>query len=280
MKKTLFSIFIFMLMFSFYTPVSSMGFEPEKTEVDVPILMYHFLATDNRRPNQWKIRVEEFESDLIALKRENFEPVFLQDLIDFVYNGISLPEKPVVITFDDGASDFYKYAFPLLKEHNMKAVMAIIGYTADEYSKDIEQNKYAVPNLTWDQLRELKDSGLVEIQSHSYDMHRGIGAAKKRGESIDSYRARIFKDTAKFNERILSELGHEPTAFIFPFGNKSESSNDILKENGFLASLICHEEISTIRVGDPDSLFDLGRILRSPEMSSDSMIRKIYSLGK
>ena len=281
MKKSIFIGVIFALMISFYSParVLALGFDTEQ-EAKVPVLMYHFLATDNNKPNPWKIRVEAFESDLAALKREGFNPVFMQELIDFVYGGAVLPERPIVISFDDGASDFYKYGFPLLKEYDMKAVMAIIGFTTDKYSQDTEQNKYAVSNLKWEQVRELRDSGLVEIQSHSYDMHKGTGAAKKKGESLDSYRTRFAKDADKFNEQILTELGDLPTTFIFPFGNKSKESDDVLKEIGFLSSLTCEERISVIKRGEPDSLFGLGRILRAPSMSSEDVIDKIRDLGR
>jgi len=269
---------VILFTISFYQPVSAvLGFDIAEAEEEkqVPILMYHFLSTDNKKPNRWKILVNEFESDLKALRAEGFESIFIQDLIDFVYAGIPLPEKPVVLSFDDGASDFYIHAYPLLKEYDMKVVMAIIGSQTDKYSEDTEQNKYAVPNLTWEQLREMQNSGLVEVQSHSYNMHRDRGVAKKKGESLADYRQRISSDAAKFNERVLEELGHMPTAFIFPFGAKSEESNDVLKENGFLASLICYETISTIKVGAPDTLFDLGRILRSSGVSSSSVLERI-----
>ena len=281
MKNPVFIGIIFALIVSFYSPVQTvaLGFDIEK-EVRVPVLMYHFLATDNNRPNPWKIRVEAFESDLIALRREGFRPVFMQELIDYVYGGAALPERPVVISFDDGAYDFYKHGFPLLKKHDMKAVMAIIGFATDKYSEDTEQNKYAVSNLKWEHVRELRDSGLVEIQSHSYDMHKGTGAAKNKGESLDSYRARFGKDAERFNEQILAQLGSLPTTFIFPFGNKSKESDDILREIGFLSSLTCEERISVIKKGEPDSLFGLGRILRAPSMSSEDLIAKIRDLEK
>ena len=280
-KLILFSFVVFIFSISFFRPVSaSLGFDIAELneEAKVPILMYHFLATDMKKPNRWKILVNEFESDLKALRDDGYEPVFIQNLIDFVYEGSPLPEKPVVLSFDDGASDFYTYAYPLLKEYDMKAVMAIIGSETDKYSADTEQNKYAVPNLTWEQLREMKDSGLVEIQSHSYNMHKGKGLAKTKGESLSQYRQRVSDDSAKFNERVLEELGFVPTAFIFPFGAKSDESNDVLKENGFLASLICYEVISTLKVGDPDTLFDLGRILRKSGVSSTAVLERIRAV--
>ena len=277
MKKTIFLILILIFMLLFNIPTKAMGFDIQE-KVNVPILMYHFLAEDDNNPNPWQIRVEQFESDLIALKNEGFEAVFIQDLINFVYNGAPLPERPIVVSFDDGASDFYTLAFPLLKEHNTKAVMAIIGSTTDKFSEDTEQNRYFKSNMNWEQIRELKDSGLVEIQSHSYDLHKGSGAAKKKGESTSSYHERFTKDANKFNTRVMEELGITPTAFVFPFGSQSKESNDVLKSTGFLASLTCREVVSVVRVNEPDSLFDLGRVLRSRKMTSESMIETIRSL--
>jgi len=277
MKKIILLMLSLAFMLSFYTPTKAVGFDIP-TEVKVPILMYHFLAEDDNNPNPWQIRVEQFESDLIALKNEGYEAVFIQDLINFVYNRVPLPEKPIVISFDDGASDFYSLAFPLLKEHNTKAVMAIIGSTTDKFSEDTEANKYFKSNMNWEQIIELHDSGLVEIQSHSHDLHKGVGAAKKRGESIDSYRERFTKDANKFNARVMEELNIAPTAFIFPFGSQSKESNDVLKSAGFLASLTCREVVSVVKVREFESLFDLGRMLRSRKMTSEDVIGKIDSL--
>jgi len=277
-KNILLLTFVLIFTASFYQPVlalTSFEFDEIEKEKQVPILMYHFLSTDNKRPNKWKIMVNEFESDLKTLKSEGFEAIFIQDLIDFVYFSKPLPEKPVIISFDDGASDFYAYGFPLLKEYDMKAVMAIIGSQTDKYSEDTEENKYPIPNLTWTQLREMKDSGLLEVQSHSYNLHKDIGSVKRKGESLEDYRTRLSKDLGKLNERVLEELGHVPTAFIFPFGAKSDESNNILKEIGFLSSLICYETISTVKIGEPDTLFDLGRILRPSGASSDTVIKRI-----
>jgi len=279
MKKIILLIFTLTFILSFNILTKAVGFEIQE-EVKVPILMYHFLAEDDKNPNPWQIRVEQFESDLIALKDEGFEAIFIQDLINFVYNRVPLPEKPIVISFDDGASDFYSLAFPLLKEHNTKAVMAIIGSTTDKFSEDTEQNKYFKSNMNWEQVRELKNSGLVEIQSHSHDLHKGSGAAKKKGESIDSYRDRFIKDNAAFNTRVMAEIDITPTAFIFPFGSQSKESNDVLKSAGFLASLTCREVVSVVKAGEPDSLFDLGRVLRSRKMTSESMIETIHGLQK
>jgi len=277
MKKTIFSLLLLVFTILLATPVYSLGFDAKK-EVAVPILMYHFLAEDDKNPNSWQILVEQFESDLITLRGEGFEAVFIQDLIDFVYSGAPLPEKPIVISFDDGASDFYSLAFPLLKEHDTKAVMAIISSVTDKFSADTEQNKYYKSNLTWEQLRELRASGLVEVQSHSHDLHKGIGAAKKKGESVESYHARFANDAIKFNERIWAELETHPTTFVYPFGSQSKESNDVLKSSGFLASLTCREMVSIVKVGEPDSLFDLGRILRSRGMNSQDMIKSISAL--
>ncbi|MBR2038566.1 MAG: polysaccharide deacetylase family protein, partial [Lachnospiraceae bacterium] len=93
-------------------------------------------------------------------------------LADYVENGTMLPEKPVLLTLDDGYENNYTNAFPLLKKYNMKAVISLIG-------KDMRLNE--------NQLKEKHDSGLVEIGNHTYDLHSISGdvkdADKKPGET-------------------------------------------------------------------------------------------------
>lgn len=93
------------------------------------------------------------------------------------------------------------------------------------------------------------DSGLVEFQNHSYNMHtltprKGIG--KKYKESDDEYKTAITNDINKAQEYIKSITGNAPTAFIYPFGEESGSSLEILKEAGFLSTLNCTEKLNYV----------------------------------
>ena len=240
-------------------------------EVKLPILMYHFL-TENVR-NRWAITPENFEADLIYLKENGYETVFMSEVIDYVYKGKRLPEKPIVLTFDDGDSSVHRIAFPLLQKYEMKAVVAIIGKPTDEYSMESRTDIEYYPNITWKQVKEMHESGWIEIQNHSYDSHHGNGTKKKKGESFENYRERLSQDLNKLQSRIKEEIGVNPNTFVYPFGAISHDSVPILKENGFMASLSCAEVVSAVKLGDPSSLYGLGRFLRPQDITAERIVK-------
>ena len=89
-------------------------FAKEPKQATVVILMYHSLLKDPARQGKYVVSPDLFENDLRWLKENGYSFVEMQDLINFVYSGSSLPEKSVVITFDDGYYNNYLYAYPLL----------------------------------------------------------------------------------------------------------------------------------------------------------------------
>lgn len=117
--------FFIILSFCAYSIVNA------KTEnyIKVPIIMYHSILKS--RSGDYIIHPSEFESDLKCIKDNGYETITMTDLIEYVYNDKELPEKPIIITFDDGYYDNLGYAVPLLKEYNMKAVISIVGSYTD-----------------------------------------------------------------------------------------------------------------------------------------------------
>ncbi len=108
----------------------------EKQEgVRLPIIMYHSMLKDQSRQGQYVISPDTFESDLKYLKAHGYTSVTMQELIDYVKKGAPLPEKPIVLSFDDGYYNNYLYAYPLAKQYGFKIVIAPIGYYTDQYSK-------------------------------------------------------------------------------------------------------------------------------------------------
>ena len=193
-----------------------------------------------------------------------------------VADGKPLPEKPVMLTFDDGYYNNYLYAFPLLKQYNCKMVLSPIGRYTDEYTqnKDTHAN-YA--HCSWDAVREMMASGLVEFQNHSYNLHSidsgRKGAKKKAVESLVDYRTLLVEDVMKMQTRMREETGYTPTAFVYPFGAVSSESLPILKELGFQATLICESHINAI-TRDPECLYGLGRY-RPAKTGSEAFFKKI-----
>lgn len=247
-------------------------------QVQLPVIMYHGLLKDPKMHNNYVISPDLFEQDLKYLKKQGYTTILMSDLIDFVENGTPLPKKPVLLTFDDGYYNNYLYAFPLLKKHNMKAVISIIGKQTEEYSK-ANGNHPNYSHITWKQIQEMSASGLVEIQNHSYDSHENKGGRKGTlkvsGESDHDYETYLKKDLEKLQKLMKKNAGITPTTFTYPFGAVSDSSADIIKALGFKASLGCAEGINTITKGDPDCLYRIKRYLRTPKRSSADFVKKM-----
>lgn len=245
--------------------------------IDLPIIMYHGLLKEEKRQGQFIISPNLFEQDLRYLQENGYTTVVIADLIAYVQEGKPLPEKPVMLTFDDGYYNNYLYAFPLLKQYNCKMVLSPIGRYTDEYTqnKDTHAN-YA--HCSWDAVREMMASGLVEFQNHSYNLHSidsgRKGAKKKAVESLVDYRTLLVEDVMKMQTRMREETGYTPTAFVYPFGAVSSESLPILKELGFQATLICESHINAI-TRDPECLYGLGRYRRPAKTGSEAFFKKI-----
>ena len=250
---------------------------PLTDSVELPIIMYHGIIKEQKLQGRFVISPNTFESDLKYLKENGFNTIFVQDLIDYVYNNTPLPEKPIMITFDDGYYNNYLYAFPLVKKYNSKMVLSPIGYFTDKYS-EIPDTHASYAHVTWDNINEMVDSGLVEIQNHSYNLHSNKksrkGAQKIKSESVEHYKNVLEKDLSTMQDKALKYTGKAPTAFVYPFGAVSEISLDILKQMGFKSTLICESRINHI-TKDPKCLYNLGRYIRTNKPSSPEFFGKI-----
>ena len=132
--------------------------------VEVPVVMYHAILKDEARHGQYVISPDEFESDLKYLQDHGYTTIFIEDLIAYTQGG-ALPEKPVLLTFDDGYYNNYLYAFPLAQKYHSKFVLSPIGRYTDLYTDTPDENAY-YSHCTWEELREMARSGLVEVQNH------------------------------------------------------------------------------------------------------------------
>lgn len=242
----------------------------------VPILMYHSLLRDASRAGQYVISPELFRSDVRYLQAHGYTTVTMTDVIRYVDGTGTLPEKPVVLTFDDGYYNNYLYGYPILRELGAKAVISIIGRYSDAFSETGETNAY-YSHCTWAQLREMQASGLVEIQNHTYDLHtynaRRHGCANRKGESPEAYAHTVGVDIAKLQQRIRTELGTVPRTFVYPFGAYTAASESLIRSLGFAASLSCESGVTTVCT--PDSLYGMKRWLRPSGSSSDAFFAKI-----
>lgn len=163
--------------------------------VRVPILMYHSILKDSARQGKYVISPAVLAADLDALQEKGYTAVTVSDLLAYVQDGADLPEKPVMLTFDDGYYNNYIYAYPLLKQRGMKAVVSIIGSQTALFTDNGEENAYW-SHLRLDRLREMQD--VFEVQNHSWNLHEygeRRGCLRRRGEDETRYETLLREDT-------------------------------------------------------------------------------------
>ena len=231
----------------------------------MPIIMYHKVTKDRSLLGKFAITPDELEADMQFIRQSGYEVVTMQALIDFVHGDGTLPEKPLVLSFDDGFFSDYHYVYPLAEQYQLPVVSSIIGKMADDYTAE-GRTDIIYPHLLWPQIEEMAQSGFVEIQNHSYDLHctrAGAAGAKRRsGESDEAYTARLGEDLGKLQSAIEQRLGTASTTFTYPFGAKSDGSDGVLQNLGFQASLMTEAKPNTVTRGDANCLFSMGRINR------------------
>lgn len=231
-----------------------------KPSIKLPIIMYHKVSKNLKSLGKYTISPKEFEEDLIYLKKQGYTTIGVEDLIAYEYNNIDLPEKPIMLTFDDGYISAYTYIYPILKEYNCKAVISIVG----EYVDTSTKNPYPDPYLNWTQVEELISSENIEIQNHTYSMHKlgnREGCRIMKGESYEKYKEAILKDVGNFQLLIKEKTGYLPKAFTYPYGFSCKECSSILREMGFLVTITCDTGINLLS-GNIDELYELKRINR------------------
>jgi len=244
---------------------------------DVPIIMYHLVTKNGRYVGKHGITPAELESDLKYLKDNDYQTVIMADLAAFVLKGKKLPEKPIVLTFDDGNSSDYRYLYPLLQKYDMKAVVSVLGHAIDECTTLASKQKEPAvfPNLTWQQLKEMNESQFVELQCHSYNLHSNGGSGQRRGESEEAYHKRLHEDLAKNHQRIEEMTGAKPMTFTYPYGIISDSSKKVLDEMGITATLSCQSGLNHLQEDDPDCLYRLKRSNRPSGVPVYTLLQKM-----
>lgn len=212
----------------------------------LPILMYHDVTDGPTSDNPMVVTTEKLEGDLCWLKENGYHTILPRELTA----GEPLPEKPVMITFDDGYVSNYRLLFPLLQKYQMKAAICLIVSLTDE---DPEGHGH----LTWDMCREMQASGLVEICSHTYALHnleqngdyfaKGVnGVQRKTGESSWQFQMRVLTDLKKSRDILQRELGTAPQLFAYPYGETEPDAEAYLRRLFPMTVITGRGEIGTL----------------------------------
>lgn len=190
------------------------------------------------------------------IREHGYHPVSINQILRARYDRIDLPENAVLLTFDDGYESFHSQVYPLLKLFDYPAVVAVVGSWMDAPNGSrVPYGNGTVPRerfLTWEQVREMQASGLVEVASHSYDMHRGVTgnpqgneqpAATSRiydgtgYEEDGPYWNRVAGDLQKSAQQIKKQTGTWPRVMVWPYGRYNDAALAAAEKAGFTVHL-------------------------------------------
>ncbi len=187
------------------------GIETTSEDMNIPVLCYHDVTPNNPDNNDLLINPEKFKEQLQYLKDNNYTPITLDEFYDYLRNNKPIPKKPVVITFDDGYTGNYKYAYPLLKEFKFPATIFVIS------------NYVGAPDfMTADQLKEMSNNG-IEIESHTFK-HDDLSILDEANQI----------ETLKNSKVNLEKIIGKPVDFIsYPFGRYNSSTRVATEKAGY-----------------------------------------------
>lgn len=253
------------------------------------VLAYHDVEDSDPDQTFVSVRTDRLAEQFAWLRENGYQPVTVDQILEARDGGKPLPKKALLLTFDDGYSSFYTRVFPMLKAYNWPAVLAPVGSWVDTPidqpvdfgGKPADRDRF----LTWDQIREVAASGLVEVAAHTDALHYGIvanpqgnlePAAAARAydmhtgkyESDAEYRARITRDVERITAKIRKVTGKAPRVWVWPYGAASGDALKIVQQHGYPLAFSLDAGLGSL-----DRLFDVPRVL----ISNDPQLRNFAS---
>ena len=252
----------------------------------VPVLCYHYLR-DKSDPLRllrvfgyvvlslpllndselWTISVTEFERQMEYLKARGYQTITLDELYEWQTGQRELPAKPIVITFDDGDESAYDLALPILARLGFRATLFVV-------TSKVGTRWDNARCLDWAQLRELEDSGVFRIESHTHDMHYKVGAdgaeravfvaASVHGFKLAGaadWRKAVRDDLARSQAEIARHIGRPPSFLAWPYGAANAELDGVAHEAGFASTCTLRAQPNTraTLVGDSVLPFEISR---------------------
>ena len=231
----------------------------------ITILTYHNLI-DRGEPDLMSISQEKFSADMHWLSKNGYHTILPTELYILKVHNRAWPKKTVMIVFDDGYFSNFSLAFPILKETNMKAaVMLITAHIKDAAPAGDPR----IASLSWDSVKEMSDSGLIEFGSHTNNLHnpaesgafipgrgKSNGIQRLKNETKRNYIDRLDADIKKSILLIHEHTGKEVTSFAYPFGARDDWAEKVLKNNGIKMTFLTGDQAANLSNG----LFDLKRV--------------------
>ncbi|MFP5975237.1 poly-beta-1,6-N-acetyl-D-glucosamine N-deacetylase PgaB [Enterobacter mori] len=239
------------------------------------VLAYHDVEDDAADQRYLSVRTSALNEQISWLLHNGYHAISVQDILDAHDGKKTLPPKAVLLSFDDGYSSFYTRVWPLLQAWNVPALWAPVGSWVDTpANQKVNFGGLMTPRdrfATWDMVRELSQSPLIEIGSHTWASHYGIPAnpqgsrepaianrfydkATGRYENDQQFNQRIGDDVRKVTEKITQVTGKAPRAWVWPYGAASGTSLAIARQQGYQLAFTLEDGLGNVQ--------DLGNIPR------------------
>jgi biofilm PGA synthesis lipoprotein PgaB len=248
-------------------------------------LAYHDVEDDDPDQGFLSVRTDRLVDQLAWLRANGYQAVSVDQILAARQGGQPLPERAVLLSFDDGYRSFYTRVLPILKAYGWPALLAPVGVWMDtpaDKPVDFGGSPEARDRfLTWDQIREISRSGLVEIAAHTDASHygapanpqgntepaaaiRAYDAQTRQYETEAQFNARMGRDVAAITEKIRRVTGHAPRVWVWPYGAEGGSTLRIAGEHGYQLALTLE-----------DGAGRLGRLMSTPRLllSSDPALK-------
>lgn len=266
----------------FLNVLSPAALSADEISTQVPILMYHHLSENVT--NSEMVSPEQFEAQIRALSEAGYTGVSFDELQAYVLRGEPLPDKLVVITFDDGYESNYTLAYPILQKYSMKATIFAIGVS---FGKDsYKDTGYAItPHFGAAEAAEMTASGLISIQSHTYDMHQWppyeTGSAVRENilqlssESEEAYVQALTEDFTRSRALLEDATGRPVDVLAYPAGQYSTLAQVTLQSLGVHVTLSTNPGVNTVVKGLPQTLYAMLRFGITEDVSPEALLDMI-----
>lgn len=221
--------------------------EYTRRPVKVPVLMYHHYVEENPTGTS-TVTVKKAEDDIKAILQAGYTFISLGDLHKYMVGELDkLPPKPIIMTVDDGYESVHQYLYPMAEKYGIKFTLGVIGWSVGADTLPHSDTKI-IPHSTWETLKKMQDSGLVELQNHTYDLHTvhgkswvaetkvGYGVGPYKGEGKAAYQTRLNKDIMKLEAKFKAEVGRGTDFIVYPYGVYTEWTEEKMQEY-FVGSL-------------------------------------------
>lgn len=217
--------------------------EQMKGKEGVRIVCYHDVVPDSAKTiGTYEMKQKTLREHFKYYKAHGYKIISLDEYIQIAQGTKKAAHRSVLLTFDDGDQSLYNYAYPVLKEYKYPAVAALI-------TSKVGSTEDGKTYVTWDQVKEMDKSGLVDFGSHTDDQHywdtidsnenylqatsHNLWSEANGYESESDYTERMKRDIEWSQEVLEKNLGHKSRVFVWPYGEYTKVTMSLAKDAGF-----------------------------------------------